>query len=199
MEQYNDYELLSLVREQNEEATQILYEKYMPLIENKAKKYYHYLSQKGYEMSDLVQEAMIGFDEAIKGYKENNNVLFYTFLNTCVEHKLSTLVRSSNTNKAKVLNSAISLDEPENDLVVNHFAFGSNPEEDMISRENREELYDKVMNTLTDFEKEVFQLKINHLSYIEIAEILDRKPKDIDNCLSRIKNKIKKITEDASF
>lgn len=195
MEHYNDYELLNLVKEQNEEATQILYQKYRPFIENKAKKYYRYLSQKGYEMSDLIQEAMIGFDEAMKGYKENNNVLFYTFLNTCIEHKLSTLVRSSNTNKSKVLNSAISLDEPENDLVVNHFVLGNNPEEDMISRENLEELYDKVMRVLTDFEKEVFQLKINHLSYLEIAQILDRKPKDIDNCLSRIKNKIKKITK----
>lgn len=195
MEQYNDYELLHLVKEQNEEATRILYQKYRPFVENKAKKYYRYLSQKGYEMSDLIQEAMIGFDEAIKGYKEDNNVLFYTFLNTCMEHKLSTLVRSSNTNKSKVLNSAISLDEPENDLVVNHFVLGNNPEDDMISRENLEELYDKVMHVLTDFEKDVFQLKINHLSYLEIAQILDRKPKDIDNCLSRIKNKIKKITK----
>ena len=122
--------------------------------------------------------------------------MFYTFLNTCLENSLSSLARTSNTNKAKVLNSAISLDEPENDLIVNNFVSNSDPFLDILSKEAKDVLYDKVVQTLTDFERKVFDLKLNNLTYLEIADLLEKKPKDIDNCLSRIKNKIKKIREE---
>ena len=194
--EYNDYELLNMAKDNNEDAINLLYKKYEPLFESKAKKYYNFLSKRGYDINDIKQEILISFDEVIKNYKEENNTLFYTFLNTCLENSLSSLARTSNTNKAKVLNSAISLDEPENDLIVNNFVSNSDPFLDILSKEAKDELYDKVVQTLTDFERKVFDLKLNNLTYLEIADLLEKKPKDIDNCLSRIKNKIKKIREE---
>ena len=44
---------------------------------------------------------------------------------------------------------------------------------------------------LTPFEKEVFELKINGHSYTDIAEILKKDKKQIDNTIQRIKRKIK--------
>ena len=38
---YNDYELLSYISEQNEDAEEILYKKYKPMIVSFAKKYFH--------------------------------------------------------------------------------------------------------------------------------------------------------------
>ena len=46
-------------------------------------------------------------------------------------------------------------------------------------------------NILTDFEKQVFELKINGFEYKEIADILDKDSKSIDNALQRIRLKIK--------
>ena len=58
--------------------------------------------------------------------------------------------------------------------------------------ENQNELIKKASLVLTDFEMQVFELKINDFGYREIAEVLDKEPKAIDNALQRIKVKLKK-------
>ena len=51
----------------------------------------------------------------------------------------------------------------------------------------------KIKNELSSSEYEVFTLMVSGLSYIEIAEQLNKNPKQIDNAIQRIKIKIKKI------
>ena len=50
----------------------------------------------------------------------------------------------------------------------------------------------KIEKELTNLECEVFELKTAGFNYKEIAEILDKEPKSIDNAISRIKNKASK-------
>ena len=57
------------------------------------------------------------------------------------------------------------------------------------------DLVKEVSDILTDFEAQVFELKINGFDYKEIAEILDKDIKAIDNALQRIKVKIKKLKD----
>ena len=45
--EYNDYELLNYISENNEEANEILFEKYKPLIVNISNKLYKYCKNKG--------------------------------------------------------------------------------------------------------------------------------------------------------
>ena len=54
-------------------------------------------------------------------------------------------------------------------------------------------MIEKVKESLTDLEKQVFDLKINDFTYKEIAEILEMNPKAVDNATQRIRNKIKEI------
>lgn len=54
-------------------------------------------------------------------------------------------------------------------------------------------ILEKLESQLTDLEKQVFELKKNYFNYKEIAEILDKDPKAIDNTIQRIKIKLKKI------
>ena len=58
--------------------------------------------------------------------------------------------------------------------------------------ETQENLLNKVKNNLTEFEEQVFELHISGFKYKEIAEMLDKTPKSIDNTIQRIKTKIKK-------
>ena len=51
------------------------------------------------------------------------------------------------------------------------------------------------MEDLTDLEKQVFELKKNDFNYKEIAEILGKDSKSIDNAISRIKLKVQKYLE----
>ena len=49
----------------------------------------------------------------------------------------------------------------------------------------------EIKKSLTDFELQVFELMISSFNYREIAEILDKDRKQIDNAIQRIKMKVK--------
>ena len=85
---YNDYELLSYIAENNEEANNIMIKKYEPLINKIAKKMISHCKNNGLELSDLVQEGMIGLNHAIEKYRERENILFYTYAKKCIERML---------------------------------------------------------------------------------------------------------------
>lgn len=106
----NDYELLYLVSENNEEANEMFYKKYKPIIEIKANKMYPAIKNKGYELNDLIQEGMIGLSQALKDYKEQKNVTFSTFANLCINRQMLTFIRNINRQKHKILNDSISID-----------------------------------------------------------------------------------------
>ena len=55
------------------------------------------------------------------------------------------------------------------------------------------ELYNKIIDKLTYLEELVFILKVQNFNYKEIASILDKDSKSIDNAIQRIKTKIKEL------
>ena len=52
-----------------------------------------------------------------------------------------------------------------------------------------------IKEALTDAEYSVFELMSLGLNYRDIASILNKEPKQVDNAIQRIKIKIKKILE----
>ena len=58
---------------------------------------------------------------------------------------------------------------------------------------NFKELYTKISHELTELEECVFKLRMQGFSYKEIADILDKEEKSIDNAIQRIKVKIKSL------
>lgn len=188
-QELNDFELISYVNENNEEAKNIMFDKYKPLIISIAKRMAKYSYNSGLDMNDLIQEGMIGFSHALASFNESRGVIFYTYAKTCIERNLINTLITANRKKHKILNDSISLDVfmSEQDIKDNY----NNPEEMVINDANINELKEKIKIMLTPFELQVFDLKVNGFEYREIADILDRKPKDIDNALQRIKNKLK--------
>ena len=69
----NDYELLYLVSENNEDAKDIFFEKYDNLIKMKAIKYKSFVESKGFDFNDILQEGRLGLSQAIKDYQEQKN------------------------------------------------------------------------------------------------------------------------------
>ena len=190
---FNDYELLNYIAEGNEDANNIIIKKYEPLINKIALKMLPYCKNNGLDLSDLVQEGMIGLNHAIDKYHEMENTLFYTYAKTCIERKIISVVIASNRNKNKILNESISYDDDENLLIKFIKDTNPNPEEVLLGEELEDKLISKIKNNLTEFEEEVFILMINGFKYKEIAEILDKDNKSIDNTIQRIKSKIKKV------
>ena len=190
---FNDYELLNYIAEGNEDANNIIIKKYEPLINKIATKMLPFCKNNGLEKSDLIQEGMIGLNHAIERYQEKEDVLFYTYAKKCIERKIISVVISSNRNKNKILNESISYDDEEN-LLLNFIKSQTpSPEEEVLNLELEETFIIKIKSILTDLEEQVFSLLISGFKYKEIAQILDKDEKSIDNAIQRIKAKIRKL------
>lgn len=194
----NDYELVSIAQEQNEDAINILHEKYKPLINKKSRKYIKYLHNKGIELADLIQECTIGFEEAIHNFNPRDDVSFYTFASVCMDRQLMSELTKQNRAKYKFLNEAVPLETLEGELDNNNLIDilkdnTNNPELGVLSNEEYKELCRYIMKHLTDIEECVFRLKVQGFNYKEIADILDKEEKSIDNAIQRMKIKIKNL------
>jgi len=200
---YNDYELLYLVSESNEDANDIIYKKYRPVVEMKARKTYKNVSSLGLDLNDLIQEGMIGLSEAIRDYKEQKDVKFITFANLCIDRQINSAILMANRQKHKFLNNSISIDTTVNDSekTLIDFLFDDsklNPEEFLLEEESQKELIDLIKLKLSSAEAKVFDLKIQGFTYKEIANILNKTPKSVDSSLQRIRLKTSKILEEKS-
>lgn len=195
---YNDYELVSYVKENNEEANNIIFEKYRPLIIKAATKMINYSSNSGLEINDLIQEGMLGLNTAINSFDQDEEASFYTYAKMCIERKMISTVIGARRQKHKILNESLSLeiytDNDEVTFIDKLVADNSyNPENMIVESETEGILVKKILDVLTPFEQQVFDLKISGFKYKEIADILDKDAKSIDNALNRIKTKIKDI------
>ena len=171
--EYNDYELICLAREGNEDAINIIYQKYKPIIVTKSKDSIVLASHHGIEISDIMQEGYIGLDEAIKSFSESDNTSFYTFATLCINRQIINYLRKLNCTKDKILNDAVVIDETLEKSIKDNF----DTEFSFISTE----IMDDIEKILTDFEKKVFKLKSVGYSFEEIAKTLDRDVKSIYN------------------
>ncbi len=188
----NDYEILSIVAD-NEEATEILFNKYKPLIIGIAKKIYNTNQITGFDLNDLIQEGMIGFSIAINTFDENKDTTFFTYAKTCIERRLYSLIKSASRYKHQLLNESYYVEDlvhDSKDLENLLKDSTSNPEYQIIDNENIKELVKNIRKILTSLEGAVFELKISGFNYKEIADILDKDSKSIDNAISRIKAKV---------
>ncbi len=194
--EFNDYELLEHIYSCNEDANEIMIYKYRPLTVNLAKKLIKYCNG-GIDLNDLIQEGLVGLNEAIKTFREDKETNFGTYAKLCIERRMYSLVKSTRTYKNKILNESISLEDDDENNIDKFLVDNSNNPSDMVEENDyQEKILSELDKQLTDLEKQVFELKKNYFNYKEIAEILEKDPKVIDNTLQRIKTKLKKIMKE---
>lgn len=186
---YNDYELVSLAKEGNEDAVNLIYQKYKPIIVSKSKDAIVRATHHGIEISDIMQEGYIGLEEAINNFSENDDTSFYTFAVLCINRQIINYMRKSTKGKNRVLNEAVAIDE----YVEKNMKDDYDTEFSFIYKETEKKMMQEIKNNLTDFENDVFNYKINGYSFEEIANTLNKDLKSIYNTFHRIKSKIKKI------
>ena len=95
---YNDYELVSMVQENNDDYSDVLYYKYYPIIYSISKEFYTHYCNYGWDYDDFVQEALLSFQKAINTYDETKNILFYTYMNLCIRRGLTSFCRNISCN-----------------------------------------------------------------------------------------------------
>lgn len=193
MEELNDYELLEYISSNNEEANNLMYEKYKPLIITIAKRYASVGKKYGFEINDLIQEGMLGLSKAIESFDSNMNIKFYTLARVCIERKIMNLFKIASRDKYKALNESIPIENDDYDLENIIGDLNSNPLNIVLDIEDRNDILKTLSSNLSEYEKRVLDLKQDGFSNEEIGYSLGKTKKQIDNTIQRIKNKYKKI------
>ena len=198
-EQYfnrTDEELIQLLRDGDGGVMDFIMEKYKGLVRSKAKSMYLL----GADSEDLIQEGMIGLFKAVRDYDAGRDASFFTFADLCVSRQMYTAVQASSRKKHAPLNKYVSLSQDsfsadENGDKLTFEPADSkekNPEELVIARENTELIERLIETELSPLEKQVLDLHLTGMGYVQIARVLGRDEKSTDNALQRIRGKLKR-------
>ena len=198
MKQYDgikDEELISRFKNGESEILDYLMEKYKNMVRKKARTMFLI----GGENDDLIQEGMIGLFKAVRDYQPDRDAAFQTFASICVDRQIYNAIQSSNRQKHQPLNSYISLSEQDGEN-EEHLGdnWGENPESIIIDQENVQDLEQEITATLSPMENQVLEYYLAGNGYGEIAQIMGKTPKSIDNALQRIRIKIREQLETIS-
>ena len=184
----NEYELVFLAQEGNEDAINLIYQKYKPIVVKKSKNSILFAAHHGIDINDIMQEGFIGLDEAIKNFSQDTDASFYTFALLCIDRQILNYIRKMTGGKDKPLNEAISITDNLEKTVDD----GTNIELSFINHDDDINTVNEIRKILTDFERTVFDMKIKGYTFDEISEILNKDRKSIYNTFQRIRLKIKK-------
>lgn len=195
--EFNDEKLITMFSENDEDAKNILYEKYSYIISIILSKYKRTIYALGIDIAEVKQEAMLAFTDAIIKYSNDKRTSLPTFISVVVERKIQNCIRKAETTKNKVNTEAYSLEaeyeafkRPLEEILGDS---SLDPLNKMENEERYQELTKKINEDLSPFEKDVYELVINGFGYQDIAKILNKEPKQIDNTIQRIRNKIKDL------
>ncbi len=136
-----------------------------------------------FDFEDAIQEGNIGLFKAILTYDEAKNTNFSTYANKCILNNMITAKTKAGAHKHKILTDAQEIDDKI------HF---KNPEADLIIKEQNKEFIKIAKEKLSSFEFVIFCLYTMRYSYQEIANIVNKDEKSVNNAIQRIHKKLRK-------
>lgn len=184
VEKYNNLsekELILLIREDNQDAFEALFNKYLPLIKHIISKNISY----GDDFDDMLQDATISFYYAVQMF-DFHSASFATFLTLCIERSLKSSLRKNMAKKRIPKELIVPIDESPEESFKTESAeetfFSSNVSADAIS--------DKFKDVLSEMELKVLKSFLNTESYEQTASELGISRKSVDNALLRVRKKL---------
>ncbi|MEJ8741997.1 sigma-70 family RNA polymerase sigma factor [Mediterraneibacter sp. HCN-7094] len=200
MNTYNkipDEQLICRLRNGEDEIMDYLMIKYKSMVRRKARAMYLI----GGDNDDLIQEGMIGLIKAVRDFDSEAGQSFSSFAELCVSRQMYSAIASSKRKKHIPLNSYVSLydegnheDEKALPLIDTiEPEVENNPETLYFGKESSEAFIEELKENLSDLENRVLYLHMLGTNYRDIANLLDKSPKTIDNALQRIRTKAGKL------
>ncbi|MCL1975210.1 MAG: RNA polymerase sporulation sigma factor SigH [Firmicutes bacterium] len=190
-----DEDVVELAREGSIEAQEYLINKYKNFVRAKARSYFLI----GADKEDIIQEGMIGLYKSIRDFRSDKLSSFRAFAELCITRQIITAIKTATRQKHIPLNSYVSLNKPiydeDSDRTLLDVISGTritDPEELIISREEFDDIENKMGEILSSLEWKVLMYYLEGKSYQEIAGDLKRHVKSIDNALQRVKRKLER-------
>lgn len=194
---FSDEQIYSLALEGNEDARNIIYEKYKYIVDILLKKYYTAIKNLGIDKTEIEQEAYYAFSDALSSYRDDKNASLSTFISLCVDRRIKKMLKRASGEKAKLLGSIYSLDYDYEDNVSLRELISDDSKTDplysLANEEEYEELIEKIKEALSTSEYEVFEYLVNGFDHKTIQELININGKQFDNRVQKIKQKIRDI------
>ncbi|MBE6908377.1 MAG: sigma-70 family RNA polymerase sigma factor [Ruminococcaceae bacterium] len=185
----SDEELCAQASAGNANAEEILVTRYYALVRACARP----LFLTGGDGEDLIQEGMFGLIQAIREYREGKSASFRTFAEVCIRNRLFSALRAAARDKHAPLNQSVSLDHPffdSNSYTAGAFDVShTDPELLIADRDYVESVLESTAKQLSEFEARILGYYLDGLSCQEIAKIVGKPPKSVDNAVQRVRRK----------
>lgn len=180
-----DEQLIYAARVGDKAAESRLIEKYSPLVKSISAGFFI----SGATAEDLFQEGVMGLYSAIGGYSANVGANFSTYAYKCIRNAVLDAVKKSLGAKNAALNNFVPIVEIAGELSP------SDPEDELIRREQRREFLQKISKILSSYEFKITVMYLDGLSASEISVAVGKSVKSVCNALNRAKTKLQKYYE----
>ena len=187
----SDEELQALAAQRQTAAEEALAERYSRLVRACARPYFLH----GGDSEDLIQEGMLGLLSAMREYSADKGASFKTYAEICIRNRIQTAIRTAARKKHEPLNAGVSLDEILSDesQTLGSQLIQRSPEEQVLARETEKEFIHAYSRNLSRLEAQILSLYLEGLSYREIAGLIGRDTKAVDNAVQRIRRKLAQL------
>ena len=168
----NDNELLYLIQEGNEEALELMFLKYEPLIIKKIKSF----KLNNLYFEDYLQEGRLMLHKAIRCYNINSAKTFNRYFDLLLTNRFISILRKTKKeiDESYKISEALSVDNTKYDEKLEDVDFS--------------QLH------LSNMEKEVYKYRfLRNMKITDICQILNVSEKTVYNSIQRIKRKLDKI------
>jgi RNA polymerase sporulation-specific sigma factor len=190
----SDDELVARFQGGDNDSLDVLLQRYRRFTRAKARGYFLI----GADSDDIEQEGMIGLFKAVRDFRSDRQASFRAFAELCITRQIITAIKTATRQKHQPLNSYLSLSgtrpgEENGSGTVEEVLEAKgliDPIEFIISMEDLRSMRRMMSEMLSKLEVEVLRLYVEGKSYQEIAGVLGRHVKSIDNALQRIKRKL---------
>lgn len=194
--EYSDELLVRMARDGDEKAEDFLLKKYKDFVRSKARAYFLV----GGDSDDLIQEGMIGLYNAIGHYNESMASSFMTYAAICINNKLISAVSADGRQKNAPLNGYVSIYSSITDETGEEASLSDvlpdteniNPEAIILNEEQEKLTINRLLGKLSALEKEILSYYMEGMSYSEIAKLIGKTEKSVDNAIQRIRLKMRK-------
>ncbi len=186
-----DDELLKEAALGNTSAEEALVLRYTPLVYSQARTCY----RDGWEKSDFVQEGMVGLIRAIREYSPQRQVPFTAFAAVCIRNEIYAALRRTLSVKNLPMEGYVSLSGRSGEAISELFSDSSATEEidRVLDRDEASRLVSELKGQLSPLEKKVLSAWLRGFSTDETSNALSLSKKSVDNAVSRIKAKGRRI------
>ena len=195
-------DVLARAQQGDNRALEAVFESFKGVVRAKSRSYFLV----GADSEDLIQEGMIGLYKAIRDFRGDKHSSFCAFADMCITRQIITAIKSATRLKHMPLNSYVSLNKAvfgevaeKTFMEIMRETAVADPEDVIISREQRIGFEAKVSELLSSLEKSVLTLYLDGETYCGIAERVGKDVKSIDNALQRVKRKLEKFLENGAL